>query len=557
MKLCLFSRHREGIELELLQWVEKNETADKRKLSEHKYFDTALVGGVCLVMLICGILYAALSKTVYFWDSSTYWDIGRMLAKRPLGGEFLTGVYKSICESDYNYLAALPVALWFKVFGVTRISYIACIITFYLIPVQIVTFLLAKRLCKAPGLGYIITVLIMPAVLYIVCIGFIDICAVLSGLLCYYLYFAKSESKGISRYVCLGFLLTFIMLLRRYFAFFSVSFATVMIIDCVLFKKSKKNLFITGISAVVLLAVFYLFLINVLLRDYGNLYSSYKYSFITDLKLITRYFGMAFLILIIFLPILLVIRKKDVRGLFALLQAIVCGAMFVSTQTHGQQHLLLYVPAFTVIMLLGINAVNSYRMLVTVCIVALLNIVSPMINRVQPQNIQEIKYISLVPTFSVKPQVRSDIRQVLALKRMLDKAIPKGSKCGILASSFTINSSILDNVMPSLNITDSRDDGYITGLPEVDSRDYWRLDELYNIDYILVTDPAQTHLSQSEQTIITQAVSSFKNKTDIAQSFVQVHDFEASVDGIKIKLYKREKEVSLTARTEFELRLFK
>lgn len=543
--------------MELLQWVENNENATKTKLSEHKYFNTALVGGVCLLMLLCGILYAALSKTVYFWDSSTYWDIGRILAKKPLDSEFLTGVYKSVCESDYNYLAALPVALWFKIFGVTRISYIACIITVYLLPVQIITFLLSKKLSKAPRLAYLVTVLIMPAVLYIACIGFIDICAVAAGLGCYYLYFKESEKNLTKNHICIGFMLTLMMLLRRYFAFFSVSFATVMVVDCILFKKNIKRLVVTAISSLALLAVFYPFIFNVLLKDYGNIYSSYKYSVATDLKLITRYFGMAFLILIILLPPFLAIRKRDVRGLFALLQAIVCAMMFVSTQTHGQQHLLLYVPAFTVIVILGINAVNKRWMLITICSVALLNTLSPMIDRQQPKNIQQIEHISLLPTYSVKPEVRSDIRQVLALKRMLDSAIPEGAKCGILASSFVLNSSILNNVMPSLNIRDVRDDGYITALPEVDSRDFWRLDELYNIDYILVADPAQTHLAPDEQTIITEAVSSFKNETDIAGSFSLVKDFKASIDGIDIKLYKKVGENSLTAKTEFELRLFK
>ena len=118
----------------------------------------------------------------------------------------------------------------------------------------------------------------------------------------------------------------------------------------------------------------------------------------------------------------------------------------------------------------------------------------------------------VAPTYSVKPKKRTDINSVLALKRTLDKKIPEGATCGVLASSFVLNSSILINVVPSLNMKENREDNYIVGLPEVDSRDYWRLNELYECDYILVATPAQTHLAPGEQTIITRAVESFKNK---------------------------------------------
>ena len=200
--------------------------------------------------------------------------------------------------------------------------------------------------------------------------------------------------------------------------------------------------------------------------------------------------------------------------------------------------------------------VKSLAVYLVLSIVSALTFISPFIPRTQPQNIREIKHLSLLPTYSVKPRQQDNVGEILSLKRKLDKKIPEGKKCGILASSFTVNSSILDNVIPSLNMKETREDRYIVGLPEVDSRDFWRLSEIYNCDYILTATPAQTHLAEGEQTIVIEAIKSFSEHTDIATAFSEASDFKASVGDIELKLYKRTKDVTKTAMTEFEMRLF-
>ena len=545
--------------MELLEWMESNKKQHKRKLTEMRYFDLCFVAGICFLSLIIGIIYVLLSKTVYFWDDATYWDISRMLTRKPINLEFFKEVYNSIGTSDYNYFVAVPQAIWGKLFGVTRISYIVSVIIFYVIPTEIVLFLFAKRMSKAPRFAYAITIMAIPAFLYIAIIGFIDVVGVLIGLICYYLYFTNvSDKASMLKSIILGILLVLIMVSRRYFAFFSVSFLTLITIDTILYRRDIKQFVITIITVGLVLGIgFYPFLRNILLKDYGTLYSSYKYSVLTDLKLITRYFGTVFLILLFATVPLGIIKKKDLRGAFALLQILVCAAMFMSTQTHGQQHLLLYMPALFVLIILSVNYIDSRKMLLLVCAIAVLNCFSPVIPRKQPENIREIKSLAAFPSYSIKPEKRSDINDLLTIKRTLDKKIPNGEKCGVVASSFVINSSILTNVVPSLNMKENREDTYIIGLPEVDSRDFWRLNEMYECDYLLVANPAQTHLSPNEQTIVTEAVKSFQDNTDIAKSFSRVTDFKADIDGIEVLLYKRIKTVSETEKTEFQLKLYK
>lgn len=544
--------------MELLEWLDSNREENKTKLTEKKYFDVFFVGAICLLSLIFGVIYVLMSQTIYFWDNSTYWDIGRMLAEKPINPGFFAQIYESVGTSDYNYLAAVIPALWMKIFGITRVSYIACIITVYLIPVQFLTYFLARRISKAPRFAFLICVMMIPAVLYITTIGFIDVGGVLIGLACYYTYFKNSEDMKYRDAVLLGVFLTLIMVFRRYFAYFSVSFITAMFIDCILFKKNPKYLAVTVITAGLTLAVvFYPFLKNILLKDYGTLYSSYKYGIMTDFKLITRYFGILFIVTAFSAVPLSIIKRHDIRPVFISVQIAVCAAMFMTTQTHGQQHLLLYIPGFIALIMLLINCISNRYMLAAVCAVAAATFISPLIPREQPNSIQQIKTVSVTPTYSVKPEKRSDVIEIATLKRKLDKFIPEGETCGVLASSFELNSSILNNVIPSMNKREIRQDTYIVGLPEVDSRDYWRLNEIYNSPYILVAVPAQTHLAQSEQTIICEAVESFINNTDVAAAFSELEDFRQDIDGIECRLYKRNQEVTKTAITEFELRLYK
>lgn len=545
--------------MELLEWVENSKKTSRKKLIEMKYFDLCFVGTLCLLALIFSVLYVLMSKTVYFWDDSTYWDIGRMLADKPLNFGFIKDVYNSAGTSDYNYFVAVPVSLWMKIFGITRVSYIVAVFAFYLMPAYMFIYLIAKKMCQKPLFACVITLLMLPSMWYITVIGFIDVAGVVVALGCYYLYMTKVlNSRKYLKYILLGVMLAFIMIIRRYFAFFTVSFVTVMIIETILFSRKFKELFITLLSlGFVLVVLFYPFFTNILLKDYGALYSSYKYSFATDLKLITRYFGLVTLLLILSGTVYVAVKNKEKRGFLVLGQLLICAIMFVSTQTHGQQHLLLYVPGMTVMLIFIANSATKRKLILLLCIISLVNTISPCINRKQPQNIQEIKALSMFPTYSVKPKKRTDINSVLALKRTLDKKIPEGATCGVLASSFVLNSSILINVVPSLNMKENREDNYIVGLPEVDSRDYWRLNELYECDYILVATPAQTHLAPGEQTIITRAVESFKNKTDIAMAFSEISDFDMKIGSIDIRLYKKISNITETAKTEFELKLYK
>ena len=494
--------------MELLEWFDnRNNDREAARLATRrkKLITCGIVAAVCLILFIAGVSYTSSARTVYFWDDATYWDMSRSVLSGALGDGFWQKVYASIGTSDYNYVAALPPAAWMAIFGTGRVSYVAGLIVMYLIPSVLLIYRLSTKLSKAPMFSFITAVFMLPATLFIAAMGFADVGGLLMMLACYDLYYKRNGREGAPiRYIFIGILLVMMMIYRRYFAFFAVSFVTAMLIDCILFRRKWRNVMIACASAAVfMLLAFFPFVTGILFKDYGTLYSSYKFPITTDLKFIARYFGLITILVLAAVPVISWVRKKESRPVFCWVQLIVCCSMFMATQTHATHHLLLYIPALAVLSILLINCVSKRITLFALVILVAANLISPVIPREQPKNIQEIKTAAILPSFSMLPDVRDDIEELILAKRKLDTFIPEGSTCGVMASSFVINDSILRNAEPSLNMKSTREPDYIIALPEVDSRDYARLDEIYNAEYILIANPAQTHLAEGEQSIVT------------------------------------------------------
>lgn len=512
---------------------------------------------IALIVNILAVIYITKSSVIYFWDDATYWDISRKIASGAINeGGFWRNVYASAGTQDYNYIAALPSAFLARLFGESRLVYVLGLVNMYLLPSFIVVYMLARKLSKAPKIATAIVILICPSMMFLTFNGFVDIGGLLICLLCFNLYYAKGGEGRIWRYAVIGVLLVLMMLWRRWYAFFAVSFVTAMLADCVLFKRKWQGAAVSiAVCALLLTVCFRSFLINQLIRDYGSLYADYKFSVSTDFKLITRYFGVIFIAVLAAASIAAGIKKKEMRTVFIWLQMIVCLFMFISTQTHGQQHLLLYVPSLIMLTLITIKHINKEWMLIGISVLAIANSLNVYIPRLQPKSLNEIKGLALIPNFSMLPQSRGDTDEILALKQKLDTTVYEGDTLGVLASSFVLNEDILKNVQPSLGVKQIRDN-YIVSLPQVDSRDR-DLSSLYNVNYVLVALPAQTHLAEGSQTVVTEAVRSFENYTDIATAYIEIPECEAVIGDMTVKLFWRVRDELPADIREFQSRLYR
>lgn len=533
--------------------------ANRKKLTLTDKHKTAIFFlAIAAVLNLLAAVYVLGGKSIFFWDDATYWDISRRILSGGMNeGGFWTNVYNSIALEDYNYIAALPSVLVMGVFGESRLAYVLGLCNMYLLPSYIMIYLLAKKISKAPKIAAVITILLMPCMTFLAFIGFVDVGALLICLVCYNLYYTKKDGKdSFWRYPVIGALLVLIMLWRRYFAFFTVSFTTAMIVDSVLFKRKWYGAAAAiGVAGALLMLFFRDFVFSRLMADYGTLYAGYKFSASTDFKLITRYFGLAYIAALAVSAVMIYIKKKDTRVVFMWLQPVVCLVMFLATQTHGQQHLLLYVPSLIMLTLVTIRYITKEWMFVGLSALAVLHSVFVYVPRRQPTNIQEIKILSPIPTFSMIPQTRNDADEILTLKQKLDEVVYEGDSLGVLASSFKLNEDIFKNVQASLGAKQTRPD-YIVSLPQVDSRDK-DLSALYNVNYILAAFPAQTHLAKGSQTVVEEAVRSFEVYADIATAYEEIYECETEIDGVTLKLFRRVREEERSDIAEFEARLYK
>lgn len=520
------------------------------------------VGFYLLCALCCHVLaylYVKNSHFIYFWDNATYWDISKQIASgaRGSGMELVRAVYESILHSDYNMLIALLPAACMRMFGSSRLVYILSLIHLYTVPSLVILYLMAKGQTRSPGVAVILTALFTPAVFFLAMAGFADVAGVGICFLCFLLVQEKTEEKRRQIHwwkgILLGFLLVLLMLLRRWYAFFAVSFLTAMAAECVIRRRGLGTLLAAILTAGGILLLFFRpFVLEKLLTNYGELYAGYKFSIPTDIKLFVRYFGV--------LPVGLFVcslwtmaRGKEFHLAFYWIQMLSCFLMFIATQTHGQQHLLLYIPAFMLLLAQFLPRLRKWPSFLLVSVFAVIFMVNPFLPRQQPQSIREIEHYALVPDFSMRPRVREDVDSVLSLKQYLDQAVPEGKTAGILASSLAINGDVLRNVEPSLNIEPTREDYFIT-LPEVDSRDA-DLSPLYTVDYMLVAYPAQIHLEAEDQKVVLEAVDSFEKQSDIAAAYMP-EGSRRVVGGVSVQLYRRVRAANETEIAAFRHKLF-
>lgn len=515
------------------------------------------VGFYLLCVLCCNVLaylYVKNSHFIYFWDNATYWDISKQIATggQGRGLELARKVYESMLHSDYNMLIALLPAACMRLFGTSRLVYILSLVNLYTVPSLVVLYLTARRQTRSPAVAVVLAALFTPAMLFLGMAGFADVAGIGICFLCFFLVQPgtgqKKEKLPWWKGLILGALLVLLMLMRRWYAFFAVSFLTAMAAECVLQRRKPIALIMAILTAGGILVLFFQpFITEKLLTDYGQLYAGYKFSIPTDLKLFARYFGI--------LPVCLfacsvwtMVREKEFHLAFYWIQMVSCFLMFIATQTHGQQHLLLYIPAFMMLLIQFLPRLRKWPSFLLVSVFAVVFMVNPFLLRQQPQSISEIEHYALVPDFSMRPRQRDDADSVLQLKQYLDEAVPEGKKVGILASSFVINGDILRNVEPSLNVEPSRED-YIVQLPEVDSRDT-DLTPLYTTDYMLVAYPAQIHLPAENQNVILEAVNSFEAQTDIAAAY-EPEGGRRIVGGVSVQLYRKVRNANETEIAAF------
>ncbi len=509
--------------------------------------DTKVLLGLTLLFNVLAAIYVAQSATVYIWDTAGYWTMAGSLSRAPLGLAQVREVLSSVITMDYNYLLAWPISLVMRLLGTSRTVFILAVVNLYLVPGIWGLCALGRRMGKGGGL---ILVLALPMLGYTAVVGFVDVAAAAAALWAFLIYTDEERPRG-ARGVLAGALLVLSFLLRRYFFFFAISFGVAALVKKLVTDRKDWADWLSLLASAAVCSLFFAqsFLVDkILASNYGETYSAYALGLRSDLLLFCRYFGWVLLFLSVVLGLYLLIFRKGARGeaILALGQMAVCFVMFTRVQSHGQQHLLMYLPALAIILSRGaaevFDRIEGRRWAWALAAVLA---VSPFLPREQPATISEIPVPDALPAFSYQGPRRSDLMELVALRRYVDNLSAREEKtAAVVSSSFVFNGSTYENLLPSLGIPEQ--EGPKTRMiyvADVDKRDGFSWNAL-GADYLIVANPVQTHLGEDNQQVMALLAHDLLDGTGPGAAFQPLRTKFTLSNGAQIYIYERTRSVT-------------
>ncbi len=480
-------------------------------------------------------LYLCTARTVYFWDGAGYWTVARNLSQQWLGRSQISQVLQSTIHLDYNYLLAFPISLVMRVLGGSRAVFVLSIVNLYVLPGVWALCVLGK---VRRGGGLVLCAL-FPALLYLGLVGFVDVAACSLGLWAYMIY--TSDRPAVSRGVFAGALLVGSFLLRRYFFFFAVSFGVGALAKKLLFERKDWRDFGALFGSCAVCAVYLtpnFLLEKVLGTNYADLYSAYDLGLRSDLLLFCRYFGLAVAAVALVCAVIGLAQGEGRPVLvLALVQGAVCFGAFVCVQSHGQQHLLLYLPALAVLFARsGLGVKGPWP-----AALAALVFVNCLIPQAQPGSVGELKRPDLLPSFIFYGPQRSDMEQLIALADFVDGLSAQEPRTAVvLASSFVFNSETLTNLRPSLGLREPQVRTTIQYHGTVDKRDAFNWNTP-GADYLIVGDPVQVHLGEENQRVVSLLARDVLEGVGPGEAYEALPETFA-LEGVTVRLYRRSRD---------------
>jgi hypothetical protein len=512
------------------------------------------------------ISYLGQEKYIHFWDTSGYWimyqDFGDLLKQDAFQAirHFIT----SIRHDDYNLLPILALMPFRFLFGGGRLPYILAIANLYAFPSILLFFFLFKTTLfsscpKQSFLPYLssLTLSLLPQFWVPVLRGFPDVIGVLIITVVLLFYFRHPlEEQTFINLLLVSLLLVLMTLMRRWYAFWVVSFFVALSFDGFIFKYSAyrfeikkympalRNVLFIGITS-----AFLFFLIatplakRMLLTDYADIYSAYRDydSLIVPIRNIYYYFGFIPIFLFFFSSFLLMLDKKTRRySLFLFLQFIFIFLLFSRTQNFGPQHLYLLIPTIAIFMsLIAIEILPPkpllYKILFLVPFVFIysINFSCTLIPRAYTYF---ERFTSPLLGMRYFPLVRRDIGVFNDLLTALNHLIQsKNDMIYVLSSSVILNEDILNNASRMYHMTIHN---HILPVYHVDKRDGFP-HHFFDAKYVIMGEPIQYHLNPNDQRVIGILGNQILHHERIGSSYERLpYEFNLD-DNVRVSIYEK------------------
>ena len=504
--------------------------------------------------------YIATEQTIYFWDYVQWWHLSLTLLQDLQTS--VTTALRSVVNSlddDYSLMPVVPLAGWCGLFGPSRLAFVTGITTIYGGPLAAAVFLLVDCAAQAARGGYgilprtaaVVVAACWPLPFGTSMRGFVDCGG--SALACTILWlsFATPHSRlSVWRCFAIGGLLALLVLFRRYWSIWLVSFCVLVALDTAwqcwqrrksgwqaMFTMLLPPLAIGGVAAATLVTLAPGLVRRVLNTNYADVYVAYQFAgtsgwwdrlpkiiagVVAENGLVYAAAGVGSLGYLLVTP---AYRRIGVAlaGLTVLPLL-----LFQRVQAPGLHHHLLW--STTLMLAAAITAMDvlgrqqsqpsrfaSRRAFLTfagIAVVAAAQWAAAIVPAAAP-----LRPLLLTGSGQL-PLVRDDLAELDRLIDAIDaEAIKRQGKVRIycLASSATLNAGILSAYGPSRQRV-FRAQPMVAQTYDIDLRDGFPM-PLVSSNLLVVTDPPQVHQGVEHQQVIVVPTKQVLNGTGFGAAF--------------------------------------
>jgi hypothetical protein len=473
----------------------------------------ALVVAVNLI----AVRHLGQERTLYEADHVAYWSLTRSLAESAARSPWSAAVEVSASvQRELNLLPSLPLAPVVGLGRGTRLSYLLAVINLYALPalllmVAVVAQLTDERRMEwTSGWGVAAAVLLLPAWWQPVALGYLDVGGVAIAALVLLAWRGTGDGRGsLVPWLAMGFSLALLAIFRRWWAFWSVAWCAVIVLETVWVLVAQRPRSwsaawrvlrgpMVGAAAAVatLLAVAPVRVATILTTDWADTLVAYKRhaGIGGELLEMTGRWGLLPLVLLA-AAVVAGLRSRATRRPVALLalQAVLIFALFRRWQDPSPQHWYLYLPGLTVLLglQLALLAASMRPRFARAGLIAFVTLAGLVVsNAVGSDRTRGGLWGHLAPSFRIRPVVRHDLDEVRRLLAYLDQrlAVAPGWVY-VLASRGPLTDTGLGFANLSLGSSYAAP-RFVLAAAHVDRRDGFP-DALLQARYIVLPEPVQ------------------------------------------------------------------
>ncbi|MEG0734459.1 hypothetical protein [Anaerorhabdus sp.] len=507
------------------------------------------------------LLYLHLSQESFIPS----WDFGGFYRKTL---EFSDKLNRSIPEAwdniinsinfhEYNFVAEWFLYLPMKIIGNSFLRYAIAMANSFLIPTSLLLVLFyllltdnKKRNVLLDWTIYFVIILFGPNI-YSLVQGYIGSAGLFFILiLMMFIYLKKYEKVNIPLAILTGLLLLLLLIVRRWFAYWVVSFFVSLVLPYILIKDKRIylkpiiiNCFIAGVVALgILILAFNPLFKTITTYNYSEAYSVMKATGPVEVILsFIQTYGILFVLLMIFGIIKSYKKEEFWLSLICVVQIVVSVILFNQVQRFGSHHYYIINIPCLILIIMGMSYLTDFvtKKVLTIGLVLfnLLTVINYQKTLVLKNEVFKPLFIGTNLLLSEPlPMIRvtDRIDEIQALVSRLNNQAGDYDYFYTIASSSLFNEDILRNALLPYDIN-----GLKNVIPSsvYDLRDYLPKD-FFNYQYIIVSEPLILQFKEEEQRVVS-ILGHFILSDPIAKDYYKLIEDVVITNDIHIKVYRR------------------